>query len=148
METPFRFKGVHNCEAVVLTCIDFRFWKDITKFVEDELGIKAYDFPSLPGAAKAINECASEKDLALSCIGIPCDLHHVKKTVIINHWDCGAYGGSKSFENREAEESFHINELKKAKDKVLQYYPEQEVILALARLSENGEDIEFVLVDK
>ena len=60
MKIPFKFKDVHHCEAVVLTCIDFRFWRETLEFVEKKLGIETFDFPSLPGAAKAINECLNE----------------------------------------------------------------------------------------
>jgi carbonic anhydrase len=142
MKLPFKFKNIHSCEAVVLSCIDFRFWKETMEFVEKELGIIDFDFPSLPGAAKAINEGS---EVALSCIQVPCDLHHVKKIVIVNHEDCGAYGGSSKFGNREAEQQFHEEELKFAKEKLLEMYPDREVILVYARL--DGDDIEFLTIE-
>lgn len=146
MITPFKFKNVHECEAVVLTCIDFRFWKETVEFVELELGIKNFDFPSLPGSAKAINECA-ENDVSISCIDVPCGLHHAKKIVIVNHEDCGAYGGSGKFGgNSEEEQKFHEGELKKAKEKILAKYPDKEVVLVYARLVENKDSMEFVVV--
>jgi len=46
MKIPFKFKDIHSCEGVVLTCIDFRFWKETAEFAEKELGIKSFDFPS------------------------------------------------------------------------------------------------------
>ncbi len=147
MKTPFNYKGVHNCEAVVLACIDFRFWKETMKFVEEELGIKSYDFPKMPGAAKAINECQNELDIPMKCIGVPCDLHHAEKIVIINHADCGAYGGSVEFKgDLEAEQKFHEAELQRAREKIIANYPEKEVILAFAKLVDGGESIEFVKI--
>ncbi|MEI6596673.1 MAG: carbonic anhydrase [bacterium] len=146
MKLPFKFKDVHSCEAVILTCIDFRFWRETLEYIEKELGIKSFDFPSLPGAAKAINE-AVDDDIAMQCISVPCDLHHVKKVVIVNHQDCGAYGGSKVFNGDElAEQKFHEEELKKAKAKVLKKYPGLEVILAYAKLADAGESIEFLTI--
>ena len=142
---PFRYKGVHACEAVVLACIDFRFWRETMQWVDEILGIKSYDFPKMPGAAKAINE-AHEGDVALSSIGVPCELHHVKKIVIVNHSDCGAYGGSGKFVSSEEEQAFHEGELRKARDIVKQKYPEQEVILAYAKLVDDGDSIEFINV--
>jgi hypothetical protein len=147
MKTTFKFKDVHQCDAVVLTCIDFRFWRETLEFVEGELGIKTFDFPSLPGSAKAINECLAETDLAMKCIGVPCDLHHAKKIVIVNHEDCGAYGGSAKFETREEEQKFHVSELKKAKDKLSEKYPDKEYILIYATLSDNKENIEFLIIN-
>ncbi|MDO8529337.1 MAG: hypothetical protein Q7S18_01580 [bacterium] len=145
MKVAFRFQGVHHCEAVVLTCIDFRFWRETLKFVEEELKIKDFDFPSLPGSAKAINECASAVDLAMNCIGVPVNFHHAEKIVIVNHQDCGAYGGSAKFGgDGEAEQKFHEGELQKAKEKVLSVYPDKEVILVYAKLIDDGNSIDFL----
>jgi carbonic anhydrase len=144
MKTSFKFKNVHSCEAVVLTCIDFRFWRETVEFAEQELGIKSFDFPSLPGGAKAIND---SENLAFACVSVPCDLHHVKKIVIVNHEDCGAYGGSEKFNgDTEAEQKFHEGELQKAKDKILEKYPDKEVIILYARLVDNKEKIEFLQI--
>jgi hypothetical protein len=146
MKTKFSYKDIHCCDAVMLTCIDFRFWRETLEFVEQELGIKTFDFPSLPGSAKAINECLGENDLAMKCIGVPCDLHHVKKIVIVNHEDCGAYGGSAKFETREEEQEFHEGELRKAKEKLIKKYPDMEYILIYAKLSDDKENIEFLTI--
>lgn len=147
MKYPFKFKDVHNCEAVVLSCIDFRFWKETAEFVEKELNIKSFDFPSLPGGAKAINDCMDfDKDLAIQCVNVPCYLHHAKKIIIINHQDCGAYGGSSKFQNDEEEQKFHEEELKKAKNNLIQKYPDKEYILIYAKLADNKENIEFVTI--
>jgi len=152
MKTPFKFNNIHSCEAVVLTCIDFRFWKETVEFVEKSppaggLGIKTFDFPSLPGSAKAINE-SNGTDLAMSCISVPCDLHHAKKIIIINHEDCGAYGGSSRFNgDSEAEQKFHEEELKKAKEKISAKYPDKEVVLVFAKLTDEKENIEFLVIE-
>lgn len=144
---PFKYKGIHHCMAAVLTCIDFRLWQETVEFIKSELGIDDFDFPSLPGAAKAINESQGD-DLAMSCISVPIDLHHAKKIVIVNHEDCGAYGGSAKFSgDAEAEQKFHEEELRKAKEKILAKYPEKEVILIFAKLVDDGTNIEFVRVD-
>jgi len=144
MKLPFKYNEVHSCEAVVLSCIDFRFWKETVEFAEKELGIKNFDFPSLPGAAKAINE-SDGNDLAMSCISVPCDLHHAQKIVIINHEDCGAYGGSAKFNgDSKAEQKFQESELKKAKAKIAEKYPDKVYVLVYAKLADNKENIEFV----
>ncbi|MDQ1284458.1 MAG: hypothetical protein QG620_806 [Patescibacteria group bacterium] len=147
MKTSFKFKDIHSCDAVVLTCIDFRFWRETLEFVEKELDIKTFDFPSLPGAAKAINDCLSDGDLAFQCIGVPCELHHAKKIVIVNHEDCGAYGGSGKFDgDQDAEQKFHEEELWRAKAKLIDKYPGKEYILVYARLADEGEKIDFLKI--
>jgi len=146
MKLPFKFKNIHSCGAVVLTCIDFRFWRETLEFVEKELSIKSFDFPSLPGSAKAINGFV-DGDIAMQCVGVPYDLHHARKLAIVNHQDCGAYGGSEVFNGDEiAEQKFHEAELKKARIKILAKYPELKVILVYAKLADAGENIEFLVV--
>lgn len=147
MKYKFNYKEIHSCEAVVLTCIDFRFWNKTVQFVGQEMGIKSFDFPSLPGAAKAINE-SSGSDLAMNCINVPVELHHVKKIVIVNHQDCGAYGGSAKFKgDSEAEQKFHEEQLKLAKEKLSAKYPDQEIILVYAKLVDDKNNIEFVKIE-
>jgi len=148
MSYSFNYKNIHTCQAVVLCCIDFRFWRETARFVEEELGLESFDFPSLPGAAKAINDCQDEKGLAMQCVSVPCNLHHAKTLVIVNHQDCGAYGGSKMFNGDElAEENFHRLELKKVKSRVLAEYPDLKVILLYAKLVDGGENIQFLTVE-
>lgn len=148
MKTKFKYKGIHSCEAVVLACIDFRFWKETMEFIEKELGIKTYDFPKIPGAAKAINECKSDADVSMLCVSVPCNLHHVRKIIIVNHADCGAYGGSTRFNGDvEAEQKFHEGELRRAKEKIFAKYQEKEIILVYAKLVEGGEAIEFLKIE-
>ncbi|HPN54608.1 MAG TPA: hypothetical protein PLB52_01605 [Candidatus Moranbacteria bacterium] len=146
MKLLFGYKDVHSCEAVVLCCIDFRFWKETVEFVEKELGIKSFDFPSLPGSAKAINE-SQDETFVFGCIDVPVNLHHAKKIVIVNHQDCGAYGGSANFNgDDEAEQKFHTEELQKAKEKLSAKYSDKEIILVYAVLDEEKKNIEFKLV--
>lgn len=113
-------------------------------FVEQELGLKYFDFPALPGGAKAINE---GNELAIACVSVPCGLHRVKKIVIINHQDCGAYGGSARFNyKKKKEQEFHESKLKEAKSMILDIYPEKEVILVYAKLVNNDKNIEFFVI--
>jgi len=148
MKIEYKFKDVHSCEAVVLTCIDFRFWRETVEFVEKELGIKDFDFPSLPGSAKAINDCLKEDDLAFNCVSVSCDLHHAKKVVIVNHEDCGAYGGSAKFGgDQEKEQKFHEEELRKARKKLIDKYPGKEYVLLFAKLADEKTKVEFLKVN-
>lgn len=65
--------------------------------------------------------------------------------MIINHEDCGAYGGSAKFNgDQKAEKEFHFNELRKAKEKILKKYPERAVILAYAKITDG--EIKFLII--
>ncbi|MFW5884803.1 MAG: carbonic anhydrase [Patescibacteria group bacterium] len=146
-QTPFHHKDVHKCEAVVLCCIDFRFWRETMNFVESYFKIKSYDFPKLPGSAKAIIESKGE-DLASSCVEVPCNLHKVDKIILVNHEDCGAYGGSKPFQgDKEAEQEFHEKELARAFRVIKSQHPDKEIHTIYARLNRQNTEIEFVKVE-
>ncbi|MDZ7611910.1 MAG: carbonic anhydrase [Candidatus Moranbacteria bacterium] len=143
----WKYRGAHECDAAVIACIDFRFWRETAEFVDNYFGAISYDYPGLPGAAKAINESSGE-DLAFSCVGVPCDLHQVKKIILVNHEDCGAYGGSGKFDgDKEAEQEFHEDELRKAWGLIKDKYPEKDIHLVYARIGGEGNELEFLEVD-
>ncbi len=150
MKIPFRFKGVHHCPAVIFSCMDFRFRKELARFIEDKnegLGIEPFDDPKLPGAAKNINELDGDLGLATKSVDISCDLHRAETIVIANHQDCGAYGGSAKFNGDvEAEQKFHEEELQKARVKVAKKFPGKKIILVYAKLVDNQKFIEFIEV--
>ena len=54
--------------------------------------------------------------MVLSNINISLKLHDPDLIVLVNHEDCGAYGGSKKFASKEEEEQFHEQELDKAQE--------------------------------
>lgn len=143
MPYKYLYKGIHSCEAAVAACMDFRFWKETADFVEKELEIKTFDLATRPGGVRALNETETATK-ALKPFEISSELHHIKKIVLVNHEDCGAYGGSKKFENKKEEEEFHKNELKKAAGILKKKYKEHQIITVYARLSEDGSKIEFV----
>lgn len=131
----------------MISCIDFRFRKETAEFMENELGLKTFDLAAFPGGSKPINESITDVDLAMQCLSVPCELHHIKKIVVINHEDCGAYGGSAKFNNdRQAEKEFHFAELRKAKKKIMEKCPNREVVLIYADLTADKQNIEFLAV--
>ena len=100
----------------------------------------------MPGGVKLINE--SECDgIAGGCVQIPCELHHVKKIIIVNHKDCGAYGGSKNFESLEKEDKYHISELKKAKEIISNKYPDKEIVMLYHHFSDTGKEVEMSIIN-
>lgn len=143
-KTPFEHQGKHSCEAAVLGCIDFRFRKAFSRFVHEGLGIEHFDQAGVPGGAKTIND---NHDLAHACLSVPCELHDAQKLILINHADCGAYGGLKRFAgNKDEEEAFHRQELLKAKASLAKEYPDKEIITVFAKLDDE-QHIQFIKVE-
>lgn len=117
--------SAHHCPAVVLSCMDFRApgrkIEEViaTVYAEDD-AVVPFDEIRIAGAAKAINDGA-HADLILDSIMTAVDKHDVARVIIINHHDCGAYGGASRFESDDEERRFHAEELKKAGVKVREY---------------------------
>lgn len=140
----------HCCEAAVITCIDFRFWKSLVNYF-DEQGLLKYDLISLGGGAKNVIDDAT-RELVFRQLDISTKLHQIKKVFLVNHLDCGAYGGSKAFESLELEEEKLVADLHMAKNLISEKYPELEIETLMmdfdgVRSAEKMEEIEMLLND-
>ena len=134
----------HACKALIIHCIDFRFAKAIKKYLEDQNLFGDIDIVSVAGAVKNIVEPKERghADFLMKRIDISKTLHDIKQVILMNHTDCGAYGGEQSFGSAEEEREKHLSDLKDAKIKILKKNPELEVKSVLAVISQN-ENITF-----
>ncbi len=103
----------HNCEAIIITCIDFRFQEFINKWVSENFSPRSFDRVAIAGGV-------FDFDYVLKQVGISKRLHHINKVVLINHEDCGAYGETGTPEK-------HAEDLKNAAAKIKAQYPDLEV---------------------
>ena len=108
-------KAATRCDACVVTCMDFRLYKDysLDDFLKT-LGVNTYDLIAVPGAGKTLIDTNS-REMVLNGIKLSLELHNAQTIYLLHHKDCGAYGGSKSFETPDAELENHTKELKNAK---------------------------------
>ena len=63
----------------------------------------------------------------------------------MGHWDCGGYGGSKSFASADNEESKYIEDLKKAKEILAQEFSDLEILLGYSKVE--GENLSFEILN-
>lgn len=131
-QNEYRGKG-HNCPNLLIRCMDFRFHRTLDELLpelfSDEGGIKDYDSPGVAGGgSKSIIDEAS-RPVVFSAIDIAIEKHHISRIIVVNHVDCGAYGGSSQFTSPDEEEKFHRGELKKAEEILTAKYPELEIII-------------------
>lgn len=103
----------HQAESIIVTCIDFRLQEAINRWISENFAPKTYDRVALAGGVKNL-------DTIMGQIKIAHHLHHINKVVLVNHEDCGAYGAESTPEK-------HAEDLKNAKDKVKEFYPDLEV---------------------
>ncbi|MFA6296060.1 MAG: carbonic anhydrase [Patescibacteria group bacterium] len=134
---PYNFINEHHAEAAALFCIDFRFKDAVIKFLSQELKLKKADIIVLAGASKnfADPKDLANKKTALTQLEISAKLHGIKKIILIDHADCGAYGGLKAFNNdAELEKKAHLKNLKKAQSILSKKFKSIEIILYFANL--------------
>ena len=117
----------HTCKALVIHCIDFRLGKAIKKYLEDQNLLGDADIVSVAGAVKDL-------DYAMKQIDISKRLHNISEVILINHTDCGAYGG---------DDSKHETDLETAKRAILAKFPELSVRKMIARLKA-GQETSFL----
>ncbi len=86
----------HVTQAIVVHCMDFRLQKIINDWLESEFGVGDYDRLSVAGGV-------FDLDFVMKQVGISHRLHEIKKVVLINHEDCGAYGAADSPERHAAD---------------------------------------------
>ncbi len=90
---PLRAKASGNVEAMGVTCIDYRLVDDAVRFF-DGLGLtNEYDALALAGASLAAVSPKFPKANAAfwDQLAISKELHHIKKVILLDHRDCGAY---------------------------------------------------------
>jgi carbonic anhydrase len=80
----------------------------------------------------------NDKEFILRQINISKQLHGIKKVILMNHTDCGAYGGRAAFPDRHAERAGHRTDMEEAKKLILSFYPDLEVETVLVDIEEDG----------
>lgn len=115
----------HGVRDLVISCLDYRFRSTVARWIRTELGDQA-DLVAMAGASKAVLDEASRACL-LQQIDIAVSLHGVTHIHILDHIDCGAYGGSKMHKNKKAETDFHIEQCQQAAALITARFPELAV---------------------
>lgn len=143
--TPYRFKGVYQCDCAIILCLDFRFRKETRICVRDSLGFSSFDIIGLKGSTQG---CLEEgRMVPWRAIDVAYHKHGCRKFPVIHHDDCGAYGGSGAFFDSVTEEKFHREQINLFEEKFHKKYPDAQIIKIYARLIEDRSKIQFVLFD-
>lgn len=127
----------HHCKNIIIHCIDFRFIKVINAFMNDQQLTGNCDVISVAGGVKNLVEPAEPQDRTalLKQIELSKKLHGVSAVYLVNHEDCGAYGGKQSFESDVRETEHHERHLRDASDMLATIYPDFTIHSYIARLN-------------
>lgn len=145
-------RNSHLCQALVITCIDFRIVEATRRWLESQGLSGQYDLLSFPGAAlNLVNQKGSilsmlwgwiKKIIVLYWIQLAVKLHSIKEVIIINHRDCGAYGGSDAFKTKDSEFDQHHTHLLLAKKVIQKKLPGVKIRILFAELDHETQQVE------
>ena len=102
-----------RCDALVVTCIDFRIQKSIYDWLTARVGYNNYDRVSMAGGV-------SDLPAILKHAEISDRLHQIKRVLLVNHEDCGAYGEAGT-------PGRHAADLRAAAQKLQEQFPHLKV---------------------
>lgn len=117
----------HKAEALVFSCIDFRFQEIIRQFTEG-LGLTGKsDHIAVAGAIRQLihPEIQAYNEFLLLQISISMRLHNPRTIYLINHEDCGAYGEDNSTQK-------HYEDLHKAQEMLGSLYSGIRIVSCFA----------------
>lgn len=117
----------HVCDAIIITCIDFRIQKYIDKWLNKYFKNQKFDRVALAGGVFDFYSILRQ-------VEISSNLHEIKRVVLINHEDCGAYG-------KEGNYSRHVTDLIEAKRKIEAIFPHLDVEVYYLYLNGRFEEV-------
>ena len=129
----------HQCDALVFKCMDWRTESSgaLRQELRSALGIKDFDTISVAGGAKSILDEATRKTM-MNYIDLSFRLHHIKRVVLINHTECGAYGDSGTEEKL-------VLDLREAKKTLESHFSGLKIQLVLMRLIDKNQEWHIAL---
>ncbi|MFK7088204.1 carbonic anhydrase [Chromobacterium violaceum] len=133
-------------DALLLSCMDYRLVHDFGEFM-DGLGLRGkYDHIVLAGASliSITDQFPDWNATFWQHLGVAIDLHHIKRVVLLDHRDCGAYKvafGEDFAQDPGKETRIHAKALLKLKDEILARHPALTVETYLMALDGKTESI-------
>ncbi len=114
---------------LVMHCGDGRLMRDIYKWLDGQGVVGQCDELSLAGGCKDLitPEYETDRDYLLRQIGKFRRLHGTQRVFLVNHMDCGGYGGKSAFENEAQEMQKHAGDLHEAASLIQNKWPDMEV---------------------
>jgi len=118
---------IEHWDVLARACIDGRFIKLTVDWLTEKTG-GVFDFRTGIGSSKAIIANEEDRESFFRVVELSVRLHGVKEVWMIDHIDCGAYGGSERFhDDLEKEMDFHMKKLEEACEIVQKEFPDLKI---------------------
>lgn len=112
----------HNADNMVITCMDPRFQRVIRERLQETYGVDIESSARLAyaGASKAVAD-----GTLIPQIGLSYGLHDLKNVYVVDHADCGGFGGLKAHDNDEQKElAAHMDSMARAQTAIHEVLPQ------------------------
>lgn len=144
---PVDAAGAAHTEALLLSCMDYRLTDDITRYMDWRGLHDDYDHVILAGAALGAQ---TRKHRAWGKtfwehLDVALQLHHVRRVVLLDHRDCGAYKvflGEDLAKDAAHETSVHTRYLRELRRQILAKHPGLTVEMGIMALDGSVEPVE------
>ena len=116
----------YRADAALIGCFDCRFDPVTVKLLK-RLGLLTRDWIRVAGGARNLLASEPTRDFLLDQLRASVRLHQTPRLLLLNHADCGAYGGRAAFSDAAAEAQRHWSDLRDASALVRERLPELRV---------------------
>lgn len=138
----------HKASALLLSCMDYRLIDPTVRLVRERESPLGFDYFILAGASLGVvnptdsNEFTNWKQVFTQHIDLALQLHNIKKVIVVEHMDCGAYKyvfGQEMTADDEYDK--HIEMINSLQQIVKQSYPQLEFSAYIMHLDGVAEEI-------
>jgi carbonic anhydrase len=128
-----------SCSTLLIRCIDFRLDSAISDFLHANSLDDDADILSVAGSIQTLasNEEPGRRFMEEQ-VDVSKRMHGIRRVILINHTDCGAYGGRAAFESDEEETRRHTADMSAVEIWLKETYPGLIVEKQLARIEADG----------
>ena len=126
-----------SCQAVMLTCIDYRFLRPACDLLERECLLGTTDLIAWPGGAMAL--LTEDAEGLLSALELAITVHGPPTVLLAAHIDCARLGGSGRFGGIERETAHLDAGLQDAAATVRSRFPDARIRLVCFARGEDSE---------
>ncbi len=143
---PFKAQAAGGVTALAITCIDYRLVDDAVRFLDGKKLTNDYDQVSLAGASlAAVSDKFPEANAAFwNQLGIAKQLHNIKKVIVVDHRDCGAFKvafGNDYKSDKAGETAQHKAVMEQVKAKLAKTHPDLQSEFYLMALDGSAERV-------
>ncbi len=135
-----KLSTMSKASTLLISCVDFRLRDETEKLMRINFGLlDDYDEIVMPGASLALvsQDHPHWKQTVEDIVEVLKKLHHIKRVILLDHRDCGAYKliiGHDHAKNHESETKAHRQVLVQAKSSIESKFPQLKVYSLLLGL--------------